>query len=743
LLEKVLNHYKFIVSMDSFLLLSTAIKATEKGIVTIGNTEIEVIAWYYQNHPETFYARRVEKYFDHDPYFFSLNLQELEQVFTGNPGNLIRMNKEGLAKLVEFIPSLLPTVLSSKNLTRNLSSYFLEYRLLEPFFKQLESGRSLAQLQHVMHVTLVELIFGSTAFLPLLSRNALLEYQQFVIQNQAVIPIWVNDEIDFELYDRDKAGKTLVSTGHGSHAGGFWLGFQKPRDPKDFILDTFVSGKYGIVCHLNEQALLWLASEPEVHCSTFLIIAKALIPLNGLQGFDGYLKKLAEEQGIDFSNMSALELYGALLQQEDKINQSNQEWLTGVCDSILDEYDQLLRGADLDIDGLKHRTKRFGLHERCQIVLNQYKQELNQQFFQLMERVRNGERSESLKNDFIALKHTCDYLEQLSEKGIYTGIEWKYFSRAGSDEQDIRDELSFLHCKLFQIQDSVYLYKYRYKSNLPFMEKYGLNKEEGFYTNLHLLYLVYEYLQLKEDFYEQFMGFATGEIKSYGYYSGINYEFSQLVPVLKGFAARMLGLRSNTQTSRDTYSYHQSFIHRDPQTLQSLYIDLGLTLPAALARVATGKPGSTRALMYQGAETSGSQGGHYSGPVNAITLGSSPVNPANPNGVNSHVSGFAIDEQDLQSIRDTITSLETEMQSCFCFFKARKQNKAQGLKNIMGAANKSIICSAIRSEKSRNSDLTKGIFSTRTASLLSRLEEKYKDSGETGDILRFVPQAPN
>jgi len=401
LLEKVLTTPEFIGFLDTYDLISLSKRATEIGLLNIGGNSTEVFQYYYLNYPETLYKRRLERITNEKDF----NWEIASEVVIQNPENLRHLDNADVLiknqKIKEFI-------WQDKELSRTvISNYHMNYMVFEPFFKK--SGRA-----DVEKVALKEIFHGNTSFLLLLSENSISQLMKYVDENKDIFPTWLNSEMGKFLEKQTKKrdiimpDQTINDTSYNARI-----------DAYTYIKTEFIASPT-IVNFLNKDALIWLASEPEISYLHYLAIAEALVNLNEDDAALRYLKKLATEIGVASNNLSAKDILFVLKEEnlQKEINNMQKEEKAKAISSLMKQYESVLRGNEAgDLNEIKTKFDYFKISDKVYQINQKYEDDLKNQFYLLLDRLKKGDNSKEIKQEFFNLQIRVN-TSQLSWKDI-------------------------------------------------------------------------------------------------------------------------------------------------------------------------------------------------------------------------------------------------------------------------------------------------------------------------------------
>ncbi|MDI9818045.1 MULTISPECIES: J domain-containing protein [unclassified Legionella] len=565
LVKKVLTTPEFIGFMDSSDVIALAIKATKQGILNIGITDTDVFIYYYNHYPEILYGRRIEKWIKGDEF----DSKRASEAILAQPQNLSALYDTAMAELTKISPEIREYILSNKELTAKLPIYYLNYQLLWPFFKTKESVKELHEIQDIKHVAIRQLLFGNTSFLPFFSRETLEQLKVFIRDNKKYLPVWLIDEIEMEVEQRD-GRKDIVKASDSQIQ--FWNGYENPVQARHFIKKTFITVNPQVTFLLNKEALLWLASEPETHWSGYLPIAEALLALGEDKLAERYLLRLANE--LELENKDAKTFCQEIKEHKEKIDAINQAWKQNTINDLVEEYRKIIFAEkEGDQDAILDRLCLFNAGDKVTNIKSEYVTSLKNQFYDLVDRLKSGEKTEELKQAFISLRGL--YARYLGANNFSYG--WNSFVEKDRDGRWlIGGEIFTLMYQVLGVEDNNAILWGREHENVR-KEGYGVKQEADLFSNLEQLYYVYECLSSPEKFYEVLQR-HTSEKQTQRFVSQTSFNRELIAEHLLAFADNELAVFAKGHREAANYKTHR-FVDsqniKEFSQLRLLYKQLG------------------------------------------------------------------------------------------------------------------------------------------------------------------------
>lgn len=491
LLKKALTIPEFIGFMDSNDVSHLAVKATKLGLLTIGTNINDVFIYYYNNYPETLYKARLEKWLKNKDF----DSKVVAQAILANLQNLNILYDGTLDVLITLDAELRNCILSNKELTLKLSSHYLEHSLLEPSFSEIEPIKNFEDLKNIKLIAIRQLLYGNSSFLLFFSEETLIEIKTVIEKNKNNLPVWLIDEIDLEIEQQDKQKDVLEPS---NIECDFQYDYEKPIVAHLYIKQNFISANPNIVYFLNKNALVWLAEQSEIHWSSYLPIIEALLKLNEQVLAKKYTLHLAKELNMDAESKSFNEIYQDILKLESKINIINQQWTQNTINRLLEEYQKFLYNEENgDKQIFIDKLALFNAVNKISAITKQHYILLKDKFYNLLGRLKAGEKSNELKKAFIDLRKIVERTSLCPEQDI----EWNDLIERNKDGTFLLgSEIYTLMYQVIDIKDSS-AHFWNSAENTISGATYGITHEADFFTKLERLFFIYECLGAASMFY--------------------------------------------------------------------------------------------------------------------------------------------------------------------------------------------------------------------------------------------------
>jgi hypothetical protein len=382
---------------------------------------------------------------------------------------------------------------------------------------------------------------------------------------------------------------------------------------------------------------------------------------------------MATKLAMNWESTGATDGVEAFQSREAEIQEWGATCLQESITTILDDYQALLRGqTQLSESDLQAKINLFDLKIQTDSLAQAHFDDLKQTFFNLMDRLRQGDNHHTLKQEFIDLKEKVNYLSTIARWKDY---HWEYFSAVTRDNKGILKEINYVFCTLLGIKDHMDSYVGRHDWYSIAGTPYGVSVQNSMIINLERIYFVYDCLGKLPVFYQKLAEYTGSQ--------------DAIVPSQTGFDGDRL-IKYILPVVDKEFNQHVS-------------------APVTSSRI-----------------TWGSNVAEPSNPrSNTLSITHLTKESEQPGSSTERTSCLNPDE--VMRIMTMIQTLRIERES-FGFFKQRKQNKINGLDDILDKSTQMPIAEAIRTVRQTNTDLTKGIFSTRTADLLHDLEARPDQS---------------
>ncbi len=546
LMAQGLTTPEFFLYFKSDELINFAIDATKKGFVDIGHNEYEVFLYYFTHHPDTvqFIPKKNNE----------VMKEKLVKYIMDNPDNLSKLERDILAELAQWDVRIKDLILSNKLLTLELSSEFIENKILAPCFKNIESQvESATLLNKLSREIIAYMLKGDNGFIPLLSDKKLYELKKIFAHG---LPSWMTEVVNEELLMRSGIIEVFNNQ---EKQNGYWL-----ITPKSYIKNAFLKDDNTITEDLNKETLIWLAAQPEVHWSNYLPIYHALIALNEKKTALSYLQEMAKELGVD-TNFKGLDEFISELTPK-RLHAINQDWRMKRVEHLQEQYDQLLKADSESLETPSDILKQLrNLGVQTSSYSAAYHDRLKEKFFILLDRLKAGEKSQELLNKF----------NELKGKVNDAGFDWKGVSEKDKENNWlIGGQVFSLMKAIISVNDNN---AYLLGSGDVIKERFGINpNEKDIVIAFKQVYFLYECLSVPQEFYRHLsLNLGRNEDDSSNF---TQFDVDFIKDCLLKFADNEFAVFIDGQREAAQYKHHRFIDYqniRDFKEIHNLYLRLG------------------------------------------------------------------------------------------------------------------------------------------------------------------------
>ena len=402
LLSKVLIAPEFITFMDSRDLIDLAKIATELGLVDIGRNATDTFIYYYIHHPDTLYGRRLQKFMAQNDF----DKSKASEFILKHPQSLLSKVRDSvITELLGWNEPLKKYIFSSPQLMRKLPSYIIDSKFIEPLL-----GASTDALQDIQSIAVAYLIlWGDASILSIFSAEALKTFKINLEGNIFNLPAYLFKAMQLKL-DIFLAEKEMVHDASKDRVDIAVL---------NVIERVFLKNK-SIISSLNKAVLIYLAKRLDLQLSDYILIINALYVLGEEEGATPILIRLAQELNLLEQYPDIRELRAVINGEEERLKNRYAETRQKRVNDLLNVSSEDL-GDPVLMNEIRTELNALGAQNEVRILTRKQEKMFRREFYSLLRRLREGERTGELKEEFVQLRAKIDK----------AGCEWDDISKYG------------------------------------------------------------------------------------------------------------------------------------------------------------------------------------------------------------------------------------------------------------------------------------------------------------------------